>query len=88
MAVSVPVMVSFGHPPLHTFSLKEVESDDTLEKILDDFGPDTWGQNVNIVAVKVSTSRDGSYEKFNLRNTVNLVMKILKSDVLWIIFRE
>ena len=88
MAVSVPVMVSFGHPPLHTFSLKEVDSDDSLEKILDDFGPDTWGQNLNIVAVKVSTSRDGSYDKFNLRNTVNLVMKILKSDVLWIRFEK
>ena len=28
------VIVSFGHPPLHTFSLKEVEKNDTLEKIL------------------------------------------------------
>ena len=88
MAGNVPVMVAFGHPPLHTFSLKEVLSEDTLETILEDYGPDTWGQNSNTAAVKVSSSRDGGYDKFNLRNTVNLVMKILKSDVIWIRFEK
>jgi hypothetical protein len=27
-----PVIVSFGHPPLLTFSLKEIKKDDTLER--------------------------------------------------------
>ena len=42
MVAAVPVMVSFGHQTLHSFTLKEVDKDDTLENILDCFVPDTW----------------------------------------------
>ena len=37
MVADVPVMVSFGHPPLHGFSMKEVDTDDTLQKVLEVF---------------------------------------------------
>ena len=86
MATNAPVMISFGHHALHSFFLKEVEMCDTLGKLLDEFGPDTWSEGLDCVSVKVSSSRNGSYDKFNLQNTVCLVMKILKTDVLWIVF--
>ena len=38
--------------------------------------------------MKVSHSKSGTYDKFNLKNTVGLVLCVLKSDVLWIKFEK
>ena len=88
MVADVPVMVSFGHPPLHGFSMKEVDTDDTLQKVLEVFRPETWNDDTAAVVVKVSDTRDGGYDKFSLKNTIGLVKRIRKTDILWINFEK
>ena len=87
MVADTPVMVSFGHQTLHSFSLQEVKEEDTLEQILECFGPDSWLENNN-VTVKISDSRNGCYDIFSLKNPVYLVMRILKTEILWINFTK
>ena len=40
------------------------------------------------IKVKVSTARSGCYDKFGLKNSVQLVASILKVDVIWVIFEK
>ena len=44
--------------------------------------------NWNDVVVKVSSSKSVGFDKFSLDNYVDLVLRILKTDVLWVIFEK
>ena len=68
--------------------MKEVDADDTLQKVLEVFCPETWNDDTATVVVKVSDSRDGGYDKFSLKNTIGLVKRIRKTDILWINFEK
>ena len=53
------------------------------------FGLEGWSTiNWNEVVVKVSSSKSGGFDKFSLNNSVDLVLRILKTDVLWVIFEK
>ena len=84
MASILPVMVSFGTPcALRNFQLCEVEGSRKLGDLLSLFGLEGWSTiNWNEVVVKVSSSKSGGFEKFSLDNSVDLVLRILKTDVL------
>ena len=87
MVGDIPLMVSFGQQGLGSFSLQEVWSGDTFLNLLEYFGPEVWDvADSGSVTVQISNSRNGSFDKFNLKNTVGLAMKILKTDVLWVNF--
>ena len=82
-------MVSFQNlsGSRESFTLIEVDKNSTLESILvGEDKPEDW-TNENI-RVKVSSARSGSYDSFTLKNTVSLVARILKTDVIWVIFGE
>ena len=86
---TVPVMFSFGiEYSVSCFWLVEVDREETLAQLVDKFGPDDWGDISTHIWVKVSHSKSGTYDKFNLNNTVGLVLRVLKSDVLWIKFEK
>ena len=81
------IMVAFHMMPESrgSFQLMEVAKDATLESIIFQHEcSEDW--DVSSIRVKVSSSRSGSYDKFSLRNSVSLVARILKTDILWIIF--
>ena len=84
----LPVMVSFHslEGSLQSFQFLEVNKTDTLKALLDKYGPESWGQE--IVKVKASSSRSGSFDKFSLTNTISLVARILKTDVVWFVFEK
>ena len=70
-----PVMISFGiENNLETFRLYEVETKDTFHQLLQKFGPEDWENVLSSIQVKVSHSKAASFDKFNLRNTVDLVI--------------
>ena len=81
------VMVAFHMMPESkgVFQLMEVAKDASLESILllHECSED-W--DVSSIRVKVSSSRSGSYDIFSLKNSVNLVARILKTDIIWVIF--
>ena len=82
-----PVMVSFQSlsGSRESFKLVEVDKNSSLESILvGGDKPEDW-TNENI-RVKVSSARSGSYDNFTLKNTVSLVARILKTDVIWVVF--
>ena len=84
----VLVMVSFGSQGgLRSFALSEVDGSIKLNELVALFGPEGWSLNNN-VSVKISSSKTGGFDKFSLNNSVNLVLKILKTDVLWIVFEK
>ena len=86
---TVPVMFSFGMEySVSYFWLVEVDRDETLAQVVDKFGPDDWGEISTHIWVKVSHSKSRTYDKFKLNNTVGLVLRVLKSDVLWIKFEK
>ena len=86
---TVPVMFSFGiEYNVSCFWLVEVDREETLAHLVNKFGPDDWGDISTHIWVKVSHSKSGTYDKFNLNNTVGLVLRVLKSDVLWIKFEK
>ena len=69
------VMVSCGiENNNNSFKLLQVSGSDTLGKILESVVPDDWGDTSSII-VKVSQSKSSSYDKFNLCNSVDLVMR-------------
>ena len=89
----VPVMASFHNlaGSQNTFRLLEIEKNSTLESVLLSVGPaqlKSADNNEENIEVKVSSSRSGSYDKFSLNNTVSLVSRVLKTDVIWIIFEK
>ena len=78
---TVPVMFSFGiEYSVSCFWLVEVDREESLAQLVDKFGPDDWGDISTHIWVKVSHSKSGTYDKFNLKNTVGLVLCVLKSD--------
>ena len=84
-----PVMVSFHSlaGSCANFQLVEVDKNSSLESILvGGDKPEDW-TNENI-RVKVSSARSGSFDNFTLKNTVSLVARILKTDVIWVIFEK
>ena len=50
-------------------------------------GPEGLTADSNIL-VKVSSSRSGCFDKFSLTNSVSLVSRFLKTDVIWIQFEK
>ena len=66
MRADIPVMVLVGQQAMHSFSLNEVQIDDTFEKLLDYFGPKSWNEDSKNVTVKISNTRNGSYDRFNI----------------------
>ena len=83
-------MVSFGTPcAFRNFQLCEVEGSRKLGDLLSLFGLEGWSTiNWNEVVVKVSSSKSGGFDKFSQNNSVDLVLRILKTDVLWVIFEK
>ena len=71
----------------NSFKLLQVSGGDTFGKILESFVPDDWGDTSDII-VKASQSKSSSFDKFNLCNTVDLVMRILRTDVLWVKYEK
>ena len=82
----VPVMILFGmENSACSYKLFAVNKSDTLEDLIEKFGPEEWGTQSSIAkGVKVAHSKHASYDKFNLKNTIDLILRVLKSDVLWI----
>lgn len=86
---SVPVMALFGIENSHTsFRLCEVARCDTLGKVMEKYGPDDWGDEATNIVVKVSHSKSSSFDQFHLNNSVDLVLMVLKTDVLWMKFEK
>ena len=85
----VPVMLGFHNltGSQTGFHISEVNRIATLGSVLLAEGPEDWTSQDNIT-VKVSSSRSGNYDKFSLTNSISLVSKILKTDVIWIIFEK
>lgn len=88
-----PVMISFHNSTssLDSFKLVQVEKTYTFERIMKEEFSDIWDEveeSMESIKVKVSAGRSGSYDKFGPDNTVNLAAKILKTDVIWVIFEK
>ena len=85
----VPVMLGFHNltGSQTGFHISEVDKNATLGSVLLAEGPEDWTSQDNII-VKVSSSRSGNYDKFSLTNSISLVSRILKTDVVWIIFEK
>ena len=85
-------MVKFGETEntVASYRLFEVNRFDTLGEIVQKFGPENWGDLPpgDGIGVKVSHSKSASYDKFSLNNTMDLVLRVLKSDVLWIKYEK
>ena len=86
MMADIPVMVLFGQKAMNNFSLKEGQKDDTFEKFLDYFWAQSWNEDCENVTATVSNTRNRSHDRFNLKTTVYLAMKVLKTDDLWVIY--
>lgn len=89
----VPAMISFGNPGcLRSFQLCEVQGSSLLGDLMSQFAPDGWaggsGGEQSSICVKISSTKSGGFDKFSLMNSVSLVMRVLKSDVLWITFEK
>ena len=84
-----PAMVLFGmENTANSYKLFEVNKSDTLEDLIEKCGPEEWGVTPDRIDVKVSHSKQAGFDKFNLKNTVDLVLRVLKCDVLWIKFER
>ena len=66
MRADIPVMVLVGQQAMHSFSLNEVQIDDTFENLLDYFGPKSWNKDSKNMTAKNSNTRNGSYDRFNI----------------------
>ena len=91
--VPVAVMVSFGTPGgLRSYQLCEVQDSSLLGELVSQFAPDGWSSgganDQSCICVKISSTKSGGFDKFSLMNSVSLVMRVLKSDVLWITFEK
>ena len=84
----IPVMLSFGNEGgLRSFKLQEGSSSDVLGDLVSRHGPEVWQRNEE-VSVKISSCKTGGFDHFSLKNTVGLVLRVLKADVLWIVFEK
>jgi thymidylate kinase len=85
----VPVMVSFHNltGSKSSFQFIEAFKHDSLMTVLSSQGPEDWLPS-DVITVKASSSRSGSFDKFSLSNTAGLVGRILKTDVIWLIFEK
>ena len=85
-----PVMISFHNlaGSSNSFKLIQVEKSATFESVLEGECPEGWEEATENIKVKVSAARSGSFDKFGLNNTVGLVSRILKTDVIWVIFEK
>ena len=85
----VPVMVSFGNVGgLRSFQLLEVQDSDMLSDLVSQFEPENWSGENSSISVKISNTKMGGFDKFSLRNSISLVLRVLKADVLWIVFEK
>ena len=55
--------------------------------ILTKHGPEDW-HPFEDVTIKSSSSRSGNFDKFSLSNSVELIGRILKTDVVWVIYEK
>ena len=55
--------------------------------ILSKHGPEDW-HPFEDVTIKSSSSRSGNFDKFSLSNSVELIGRILKTDVVWVIYEK
>ena len=55
--------------------------------ILTKHGPENW-HPFEDVTIKSSSSRSGNFDKFSLSNSVELIGRILKTDVVWVIYEK
>ena len=89
MTSSVPVMILFGtENSKASFCLYEVERSMKLSQLLEKFRPDDWGDFLTSITTRVSQARSSTYDKFNLNNSVDLVLRVFKTDVIWIKFEK
>ena len=89
--VPVAAMLSFGTPGgLRSFQLCVVQGCAVLGDLVSQFAPDGWARDgdQSSIVVKISSTKSGGFDKFSLMNSVSLVMRVLKSDVLWITFEK
>ena len=85
----IPVMLSFGKEGgLRSFKLQEGSRSDVLGDLVSLHGLEGWQSNEEEVSVKISSCKAGGFDKFSLKNTVSLVLRVLKTDVLWIVFEK
>ena len=79
--MEVPVMLSFGNAGgLRNFQLHEVQSTALLDDVLDQCGPENWRSNMSSLTVKISATKSGGFDKFSLRNSVSLVLRVMKTE--------
>ena len=89
MEERIASMLSFGNEGgLRSFKLYEVNKSESLGDLISQYGPENWGSDHSDVFVKISSSKSGGFDKFSTRNTVDLVVKVLKTDVLWVVFER
>ena len=82
MESQVAAMVSFGNlGALRSFQLCEIQAGDLLGDIVSRFGPEGWCHDPSCISVKISITKSGGFDKFSLRNSISLVMRVLKTDV-------
>ena len=80
-----PAMLLFGmENTASNYKLFKVNKSNTLAGLIEKFGPEEWAEILDRIDVKVSHSKQASFDKFNLKNTVDLVLRVLKCYILWI----
>ena len=86
---NVPLMASFHNSSGSNsgFQFLEVSKKDTMFDILSKQGPEDWSPFEDVM-IKSSSSRSGNFDKFSMNNTVELISRILKTDVVWVIFEK
>ena len=85
----VPVMISFQmmSNSRECFRLVEVDGNKTLESLFRE-EEDSNDLDIDDFLVKASAGRSGSFDKFSPANRISLVARILKTDVLWVIYEK
>ena len=87
---TVPVMIRFLNltGSQGSFRISEVDKTATLGSVLQKEGLESWSADDANIQVKVSSSRSGCFDKFSMTNSVSLVSRILKTDVIWIQYEK
>ena len=84
-----PSMLLFGmENTASNYKLFKVNKSNTLAGLIEKFGPEEWAEILDRIDVKVSHSKQASFDKFNLKNTVDLFLRVLKCYILWIKFER
>ena len=89
-ATTVPVMIRFLNltGSQGSFHISEVDKTSRLGSVLQKEGEESWTADDSNIQVRVSSSRSGSFDKFSLTNSVSLVSRILKTDVIWVQYEK